>query len=81
MSRHVLDAERRVVVGWDQPMQAFFAQEFGAGEDAPATWWVGTRFREIYELEQLRARVPLAIRRQLTPHVERVLFADRDEGR
>ncbi len=53
MSRHELDAAEglEVVVGWDPPLQTYFAQAWDRrlGEDDPAAelLWIGCTFREI----------------------------------
>ena len=91
MSRHTLvqTEERLVVVGWDDPMGTFFAQEFDAtmwrattttpppddSEEDDLLWWVGYGMREIQTVEQLAAK--LAERgHQLTEDAAKTLSAE-----
>jgi hypothetical protein len=62
MSRHEIPARDQalsVVVGWDNPLQTFFAQvarpERGDDEDEddPVLLWVGTEPREVITVEDL----------------------------
>lgn len=54
MSRHDLipfDPTHEVVVGWDPPIDTFFAQVLdNAGDEEEGTYkvlWIGTRFQEV----------------------------------
>lgn len=87
MSRHeipALDPLNKVIVGWDHPLQTFFAQVKSSlleetDPDDPFLLWVGCSLREIYEVEDL-AR---ALRKyaELTPDMRSILYGDKDEGR
>lgn len=87
MSRHEIEAFdplNTVIVGWDPPLQTFFAQVKSsllekADPDDPFLLWVGCSLREIYEVEDLAA----ALRRyaNLTPEMRVMLYGDKDEGR
>jgi len=82
VSRHTLvtTEERLVVVGWDDPMGTFFAQEYDTtlpddSEEEDLLWWVGYGMREIQTVEQLAAK--LAERgHQLTEDAAKTLSAE-----
>lgn len=87
MSRHEIAAHNKahkVVVGWDPPLQTYFAQVIDrtadeAGWDDKFVLWVGCRPREIPEIDQL-ANI---IRRHagLETEMRGKLYGDRDENR
>lgn len=84
MSRHVIPARDQrlsVVVGWDNPLQSYFAQVAGPERDdendneEPMLLWVGTKPREVVTVEDLAQHVaPFA---DLTFEVAEQLRADR----
>ncbi len=89
MSHHEIPAndpaKYRVIVGWDHPLQTFFAQVIDRraedeGADKKIVMWIGCSLREIYEVEQLRRRLPKSIVR-LSPEMGAKLYGDKDEGR
>lgn len=64
MSRYVIkhDEHHEVVVGWDNPLQTFFAQvydlkatedDLGEGDEVMLVW-VGTQPRQITDIDKLR---------------------------
>jgi len=64
MSRHELEpfAKRyEVTVGWDRPLNTFFAQvkdlQVTDEEDDPVIVWVGTSYSEIPRPEDLQAHI------------------------
>jgi len=64
MSRHELEpfAKRyEVTVGWDRPLNTFFAQvkdlQLTDEEDDPVIVWVGTSYSEIPRPEDLQAHI------------------------
>lgn len=82
MSRHTLtprDATHEVVVGWDGPMQTFFAQVFrtvaGEEDDDTPLLWLGCAQGEVREPEDLAT--PLAPWAALPAEVIALLRADR----
>lgn len=92
MSRHDIDLGegRRLVVGWDQPLQTYFAIRYDTPDTnaAPSMWlgagpderWSSTSSSPLYDLEDLeRALGPKAA--LLSPELKRELYLDRDEGR
>lgn len=80
MSRHEipLAGGRELVVGWDPPLETYFAV-LRTPEHAHPVLWVGT---EPYELDDLAAlgRALGRHREHLTPDLELQLYRDRDEG-
>lgn len=84
MSRHEIPARDRslsVVVGWDNPLQTFFAQVTRPeradddGDDDHMLLWVGTEPREVITVEDLaRHLAPFA---DLPPEATEQLGADR----
>ena len=90
MSQHIvpLDSTTEAVVGWDPPMETFFAQiykidETGeriSAEDNGTILWIGTRSREIYELETLIGLLA-TYKLRLDRKLQADLYADRDDGR
>ena len=80
MSRHDVPArapDLTVVVGWDGPLQTFFAQvdrQIPGTEESKTVLWIGTRQREIADAAQLAA--PLAPFAELTDCLLRQLRAD-----
>jgi hypothetical protein len=87
MSRHAipaLDPRHKVIVGWDHPLQTYFAQVIdraaeGAGSDDKMVLWKGTRLRELYEIDQL-AHV-LRRHARLETEMRSMLYGDKDDGR
>jgi hypothetical protein len=87
VSRHEIparDPAHKIIVGWDHPLQTFFAQVIDrkledAGDDEKFVLWQGCSLREIYEVEDLR----FALRRHadLTNEMGATLYGDKDEGR
>lgn len=80
MSRHTIpsfDQRYEIVVGWDFPMNTYFAQvidsEAGADEDHCCVW-IGLSFDEIQNPEELRA--PIATYGILTDDVIAILRAE-----
>lgn len=59
MSRYdikALDDTHTVVVGWDPPLNSFFAQVkvIGADEEAEPVLWVGATAPQIHDIAELR---------------------------
>jgi hypothetical protein len=87
MSRHEIparDPAHKVIVGWDPPMQTFFAQVIDrakeeAGDDDDMVAWHGTSLRELYEVDQLHRKV--ARFADLTADMRSTLYGDKDEDR
>ena len=87
MSRHEIEAFdplNRVIVGWDHPLQTFFAQVKSSllektDPDDPFLLWIGCSLREVYEVEDLRRL--LSRYAELTPEMGATLYGDKDEGR
>lgn len=87
MSRHEIpafDPLNTVIVGWDHPLQTFFAQVKSrllekTDPDDPFLLWVGCSLREIYEIEDLAAA--LRSFAELTVELRVTLYGDKDEGR
>jgi hypothetical protein len=87
MSRHeipTLDPRNKVIVGWDHPLQTYFAQVIDRaaedeGEDDKFELWVGCSPREICEIDDLA----FTLRRHavLDPEIRVTLYGDKDEGR
>lgn len=83
MSRHTVPArnpKHTVVVGWDHPMQTFFAhvKDPSLGEEKEMLLWLGGKLREVYEVEDLAKR--LSFYATLSPVICTRLYADRDGG-
>lgn len=84
ISRHEIPARDPtlcVVVGWDNPLQTFFAQvarperDDEEDEDDPVLLWVGTQPREVITVEDLaRHLAPFA---ELTTEIAEQLRAER----
>lgn len=87
MSRHEIparDPAHKVIVGWDHPLQTFFAQVIdrraeAAGAGDKFVLWEGCDLREIYEIDQLARRVGRFA--ELLPELRTTLYGDKDEGR
>jgi hypothetical protein len=87
MSRHELtprDPAHKVIVGWDHPLQTFFAQVIdrakeAAGQEEKFVLWRGCKLREIYEVGKLGAIVGHYA--FFTPEMQATLYGDKDEGR
>lgn len=87
MSRHEIparDPAHKIIVGWDHPLLTYFAQVIvrrkeKTDPDNKFVLWIGCSLHEIYEIEQLAAR----LRRfaELTPEMRATLYGDKDEGR
>lgn len=87
MSRHEIegfDPLNKVIVGWDHPLQTYFAQVKSTllektDPDDPFLLWVGCSLREIYEIEDLARK----LRRyaEIPQEMRVTLYADKDEGR
>ncbi|HUR84198.1 MAG TPA: hypothetical protein VMY78_02535 [Solirubrobacteraceae bacterium] len=83
MSRHAiaLTGGRELVVGWDPPLQTFFAIVRAPEQDQPELW-VGTDLHELYELDDLaRALGRAELAHHLTPELGLALERDREENR
>lgn len=83
MSRHVIPHPDglEVVVGWDPPLNTFFAQVFAGGsdvDDPTELLWVGCSPREIHNVEQVRSAVAPWV--PLPEGVARALYADAHGG-
>ena len=82
MSRHEIparDPSLSVVVGWDNPLQTFFAQvarlAVADDDDDDMLLWVGAEPREVITVEELaRHLAPFA---DLAPEIAEQLRADR----
>jgi hypothetical protein len=87
MSRHeipALDPAHKIIVGWDHPLQTFFAQVIDrskedAGDDDKMVHWIGTNVREIYEIDDLERKLRKFAR--LSREISSTLYGDKDEGR
>ena len=81
MSRHAVpsfDARYEIAVGWDRPLNSYFAQveDMHADDDEdPVVVWVGAGPSEIQTPEALRA--PIAAYGTLTDEMISTLAADR----
>lgn len=83
MSRHqiALPRGRVLTVGWDPPLQTFFAVVRAAGIVAPELW-VGADLHELYDLDDLaRALGRAELAHHLTPELGLRLERDREENR
>jgi hypothetical protein len=83
VSRHEISLAggRTLTVGWDPPLQTFFAQLHDASITEPLLW-VGVDLHELYDLDDLArvlGRADLA--RYLTPELGLRLERDREENR
>jgi hypothetical protein len=87
MSRHEIpprDPAQKVIVGWDPPLQTYFAQVIDrakedAGEDEKFVAWHGCSRRALYEVEELARKISRFA--ELTPDLRATLYGDKDEGR
>lgn len=87
MSRHEIrprDPGHKVIVGWDHPLQTFYAQVIdrkkeAAGSDDKHVKWIGCKPREIYEIEDLCQRIRSYA--YIPAAVATTLYGDKDEGR
>ena len=87
MSRHEIPGfspANKITLGWDNPLQTFFVQVIDrkaelADKDDKFVLWLGTKPREIYEVEQLVRLVSLFA--HVTPAMGVTLYGDKDEGR
>ena len=87
MSRHEVaakDPRHKVIVGWDHPMLTFFAQVIDrakeeAGKDEKFVLWIGASYREIYEIDELAARLHRYA--ALPAELRAALYGDKDDGR
>jgi hypothetical protein len=72
MSRYVLaprseeHSHLRIVIGWDDPLNTFFAQVFNPeiDEDDPGyeVLWIGTAYQEIHDMDKvIEALAPWAV--------------------
>jgi hypothetical protein len=83
VSRHEISLAggRTLTVGWDPPLQTFFAQEHAPGREEPVLW-VGTDLHELYDLDDLAQALGRAeLVRHLTPELGLRLEGDREENR
>jgi hypothetical protein len=82
MSRH--DVTRPdgsiLTIGWDPPLETFFAILMGGGQLADPLLWIGTGVHELYELEDLEAELRVH-GEELPRALVSTLHGDRDEGR
>lgn len=83
MSRHVIPAlpdagNVEVVVGWDPPLNTFFAHitDLTVDEDDPAAelLWIGTDYAEIHDLRRVRSA--LAPWAEIPDEIERALYSE-----
>jgi hypothetical protein len=87
MSRHEIPARNpahKVIIGWDHPLLTFFAQVIDrrkedADEDDKFVVWIGTRPREIYEINELARKVERYA--DVSAEIRTTLYGDKDEGR
>jgi hypothetical protein len=86
VSRHEIPVAggRTLTVGWDPPLQTFFAQlrdPTSTAGDRPVLW-VGTDLHELYDLDDLARVLGHAdLARYLTPELGLRLERDREENR
>jgi hypothetical protein len=86
MSRHEIPAknpDHKVIVGWDHPLLTYFAQVIDRAKEVTApddkiVFWVGTGWREIYEVEDLARRIRNFA--ELSFLMRARLYADKDDG-
>jgi hypothetical protein len=85
MSRYTLtpiNPTHEVVVGWDHPLLTYFLivkDMTKENEDDSIIRWVGTKYREIYEVDQLQL---IASRyAPISADQAALLYGDKDEGR
>lgn len=86
MSRHAmpLAGGRTLTVGWDPPLQTFFAVVRANDQDAldEPQLWIGTDLHELYDLDDLaRALGRAQLAQHLTPELALRLERDREENR
>jgi hypothetical protein len=88
MSRHAmpLAGGRTLTVGWDPPLQTFFAVVRGHDQDEldEPQLWIGTDLHELYDLDdraRALARAGDDLARHLTPELALRLERDREENR
>lgn len=69
-------------IGWDPPLQTFFGQVRNPllDEEQNPIVWVGTKPRELYEIEDLERAMPSYARDFVRSKAVR-LYADKDENR
>jgi hypothetical protein len=87
MSRHEItafDPLNTVIVGWDPPLQTFFAQVKSTlleetDPDDPFLLWIGCSLREIYSVDGLVG--PLRPYAKLDAETCKALYEDKDEDR
>jgi hypothetical protein len=76
------EANHKVFVGWDHPMQTYFGQVYRRDrkdrDDALIHWVGADRPGQIYDIEDLRRAMVLYA--DLSPDTCRELHADKDEG-
>src|SRR3954451_9231344 len=56
MSQHVMDSSREgmeILIGWDQPMNTFFAQVWAKRDDEEPVVWLGNAFDQVQEPEEM----------------------------
>lgn len=75
MSRHEIEG---LVVGWDQPMQTYFAQRL---RDGVCTLGIGTHVEELYDLDAFKRALRTELGFTLPADLEAELYVDRDLGR
>jgi hypothetical protein len=83
VSRHEIPVAggRTLTVGWDPPLQTFFAQLRAPVREEPVLW-VGVDLHELYDLDDLaRALGRAQLARYLTPELGLRLERDREENR
>lgn len=80
MSRYALTPDGTLIVGWDPPLQTFFAHVLD--DEGELLEGRGVEpFDQLYELDDLQRALPAVMRPHWTPELARRLYADRDEGR
>jgi hypothetical protein len=83
VSRHEIPVAggRTLTVGWDPPLQTFFAQLHDASITEPILR-LGSDLHELYELDDLARALSIAqLARYLTPELGLRLERDREENR
>lgn len=74
--------DRKWVFGWDQPLQTFFLQKHDAMAENPddnPVIWLGTKPREIYEVEDL-VRIAMNHGLDIPYRIQVELFHEKDVG-
>lgn len=70
--------------GWDPPLETYYFQiKDNTGDDGkkdPMVVWVGTKPRELYEIEDLVKAIPAQYTTLVQRH-EINLYADKDDGK